>query len=35
MKISIIGSGAIDSLFGGRFSLAGHNVMLYEEARRK
>jgi 2-dehydropantoate 2-reductase len=30
MKISIIGSGAMGSLFGGRLSLAGHEVLLYD-----
>jgi len=30
MKISIIGSGAMGSLFGGRLSLAGQDVVLYD-----
>jgi len=30
MKISIIGSGAMGSLFGGRLAMAGHQVMLYD-----
>ncbi len=30
MKISIIGSGAMGSLFGGRLSLAGCDVVLYD-----
>lgn len=30
MKIAIIGSGAMGSLFGGRLSLAGHDVILYD-----
>ncbi len=33
MKISIIGSGAMGSLFGGRLSLAGHDVVLYDVFR--
>jgi 2-dehydropantoate 2-reductase len=33
MKISIIGSGAMGSLFGGRLSLAGHAVVLYDVYR--
>jgi 2-dehydropantoate 2-reductase len=33
MKISIIGSGAMGSLFGGRLSLAGHEVVLYDVYR--
>jgi 2-dehydropantoate 2-reductase len=33
MKISIIGSGAMGSLFGGRLSLAGHDVLLYDVYR--
>ena len=33
MKISIIGSGAMGSLFGGRLSLAGHEVVLYDVHR--
>ena len=33
MKISIIGSGAMGSLFGGRLSLAGHEVVLYDVFR--
>ncbi|HEY9593200.1 MAG TPA: 2-dehydropantoate 2-reductase [Spirochaetia bacterium] len=33
MKISIIGSGAMGSLFGGRLSLAGHDVVLYDVYR--
>ncbi len=33
MKISIIGSGAMGSLFGGRLSLAGHEVILYDVYR--
>lgn len=30
MKIAIIGSGAMGSLFGGRLALAGHQVLLYD-----
>jgi 2-dehydropantoate 2-reductase len=30
MKIAIIGSGAMGSLFGGRLSIAGHEVVLYD-----
>jgi 2-dehydropantoate 2-reductase len=30
MKISIIGSGAMGSLFGGRLALAGQDVVLYD-----
>ena len=30
MKISIIGSGAMGSLFGGKLALAGHEVILYD-----
>src|SRR5258706_6088056 len=30
MKIAVIGSGAMGSLFGGRLSLAGHTVVLYD-----
>ncbi len=30
MKIAIIGSGAMGSLFGGKLSLAGHDVVLYD-----
>jgi 2-dehydropantoate 2-reductase len=30
MKIAIIGSGAMGSLFGGRLSLAGEDVVLYD-----
>ncbi|MBI9102533.1 MAG: 2-dehydropantoate 2-reductase [Spirochaetales bacterium] len=30
MKISIIGSGAMGSLFGGKLASAGHEVMLYD-----
>jgi 2-dehydropantoate 2-reductase len=33
MKISIIGSGAMGSLFGGRLSLAGYDVVLYDVSR--
>jgi 2-dehydropantoate 2-reductase len=33
MKISIIGSGAMGSLFGGMLSLAGHEVVLYDVYR--
>jgi 2-dehydropantoate 2-reductase len=33
MKISIIGSGAMGSLFGGKLSLAGHEVILYDVYR--
>ncbi len=33
MKIAIIGSGAMGSLFGGRLSLAGHEVVLYDVFR--
>jgi 2-dehydropantoate 2-reductase len=33
MKISIIGSGAMGSLFGGRLSLAGQDVVLYDVYR--
>ena len=33
MKISIIGSGAMGSLFGGRLSLVGHDVVLYDVYR--
>ena len=33
MKISVIGSGAMGSLFGGRLSLAGHEVVLYDVYR--
>jgi 2-dehydropantoate 2-reductase len=33
MKISIIGSGAMGSLFGGKLSLAGHEVVLYDVDR--
>lgn len=33
MKISIIGSGAMGSLFGGRLSVAGHEVILYDVYR--
>lgn len=33
MKIAIIGSGAMGSLFGGRLSLAGHEVVLYDVYR--
>ncbi|MFZ3109953.1 MAG: 2-dehydropantoate 2-reductase [Rectinemataceae bacterium] len=33
MKISIIGSGAMGSLFGGRLSLAGQEVVLYDVYR--
>jgi 2-dehydropantoate 2-reductase len=30
MKIAIVGTGAMGSLFGGRLSQAGHQVMLYD-----
>lgn len=30
MKIAVIGSGAMGSLFGGRLSAAGHDVLLYD-----
>lgn len=30
MKIAIIGSGAMGSLFGGKLSMAGHEVVLYD-----
>jgi 2-dehydropantoate 2-reductase len=30
MKIAIVGAGAMGSLFGGRLSQAGHQVMLYD-----
>lgn len=30
MKIAIIGSGAMGSLFGGKLSIAGHDVVLYD-----
>lgn len=30
MKISIIGSGAMGSLFGGKLALSGHEVILYD-----
>ena len=30
MKISIIGSGAMGSLFGGKMALQGHEVILYD-----
>jgi 2-dehydropantoate 2-reductase len=33
MKISIIGSGAMGSLFGGMLSRAGHDVLLYDVFR--
>ena len=33
MKISIIGSGAMGSLYGGKLSLAGHDVVLYDVYR--
>ncbi len=33
MRIAIIGSGAMGSLFGGRLSLAGHDVVLYDVYR--
>lgn len=33
MKISIIGSGAMGSLFGGRLALAGQEVVLYDVYR--
>lgn len=33
MKISIIGAGAMGSLFGGRLSIAGHAVVLYDVFR--
>ena len=33
MKISMIGSGAMGSLFGGRLALAGHQVVLYDVYR--
>ncbi|MGA2480390.1 MAG: 2-dehydropantoate 2-reductase [Spirochaetia bacterium] len=33
MKISMIGSGAMGSLFGGRLALAGHQVVLYDVFR--
>jgi len=33
MKIAIIGSGAMGSLFGGRLSLAGHELILYDVYR--
>jgi 2-dehydropantoate 2-reductase len=33
MKIAIIGSGAMGSLFGGRLSLAGQDVVLYDVYR--
>ena len=33
MKISMIGSGAMGSLFGGRLSLAGRDVVLYDVFR--
>jgi 2-dehydropantoate 2-reductase len=33
MRISIIGSGAMGSLFGGRLSLAGEEVVLYDVHR--
>jgi len=33
MKISMIGAGAMGSLFGGRLSLAGHAVVLYDVFR--
>jgi 2-dehydropantoate 2-reductase len=33
MKISIIGSGAMGSLFGGALSLIGHEVVLYDVYR--
>ena len=33
MKISMIGAGAMGSLFGGKLSLAGHSVVLYDVFR--
>jgi 2-dehydropantoate 2-reductase len=33
MKTAIIGSGAMGSLFGGKLSLAGHEVVLYDVYR--
>ena len=30
MKISVIGAGAMGSLFGGKLSLAGNEVILYD-----
>ena len=33
MKIAIVGSGAMGSLFGGKLSLAGHDVVLYDVYR--
>lgn len=30
MKISVIGSGAMGSLFGGKLALSGHDVVLYD-----
>lgn len=33
MKISIIGSGAMGSLYGGKLSLAGHDVVLFDVFR--
>ncbi len=33
MTIAIVGSGAMGSLFGGRLSLAGHDVVLYDVYR--
>jgi 2-dehydropantoate 2-reductase len=33
MKVSIIGSGAMGSLFGGKLALAGHEVLLYDVYR--
>ena len=33
MKIAMIGSGAMGSLFGGKLSLAGHEVVLYDVYR--
>ncbi len=33
MRIAIVGSGAMGSLFGGKLSLAGHDVVLYDVYR--
>jgi len=33
MKISVIGSGAMGSLFGGKLAIAGENVVLYDVYR--
>ncbi len=33
MKLAVVGAGAMGSLFGGRISLAGHDVLLFDPYR--